>query len=381
MRRFINFVILIAGTFYLAIIYKSRGFIFLGYAELLLAGMGLIYNLFGLFRIRIFLEAPLGITEVGKEVPVKIRLENYSIFPTGKIWIQLAEEYSLSNRKKRTGFCVTAGGRRRGEQCRTAVLHMQWLSGHVGTTVMRIRKARSFDLFGMLALPVPGKAYRDREEIMVLPPVYQIPIDIGQNARDFTAEQERYLSEGEEKNALELFQIREYQPGDKIRSIHWKLSAKEDELMVKEYQETVSCPVLLFLDMTEQKERKVKAWKKDLKGKEQLLTVLLSLSCSMVQNSCSHFVIWYDEAEKDIKRYRVEKREDTYILLQRLVHPGSRPESFSLEEAYMARYHMRAYAAKLVLNRELQLNCNGERVISYDARRLKESLMEQEIFI
>ena len=40
-------------------------------------------------------------------------------------------------------------------------------------------------------------------------------------------------SDGELTN--DLLQLREYQPGDRIKDIHWKMTAKTDELMVKEY--------------------------------------------------------------------------------------------------------------------------------------------------
>lgn len=38
----------------------------------------------------------------------------------------------------------------------------------------------------------------------------------------------------------ELKEIREYRPGDRLQNIHWKLSSKLDELMVKEFQESAS---------------------------------------------------------------------------------------------------------------------------------------------
>ncbi len=41
-------------------------------------------------------------------------------------------------------------------------------------------------------------------------------------------------------------QIREYRSGDSIKDIHWKLSAKTDELMVKEYEEIKELYYLVF---------------------------------------------------------------------------------------------------------------------------------------
>ena len=38
-----------------------------------------------------------------------------------------------------------------------------------------------------------------------------------------------------EKNPPEVSEIREYRPGDRMHNIHWKLSAKRDEIMVYEF--------------------------------------------------------------------------------------------------------------------------------------------------
>ncbi len=46
----------------------------------------------------------------------------------------------------------------------------------------------------------------------------------------------------------ETFAIREYQPGDRIRQIHWKLTEKFDSLMVRDYGLPIQNTVLLLLE-------------------------------------------------------------------------------------------------------------------------------------
>lgn len=45
MKRIVGFLVIIAGTFYLSLIYKSDGLIFLGYTEIVVMSLLLIYNL------------------------------------------------------------------------------------------------------------------------------------------------------------------------------------------------------------------------------------------------------------------------------------------------------------------------------------------------
>ena len=69
----------------------------------------------------------------------------------------------------------------------------------------------------------------------------------------------RRVSQGDEASRLskgkagshhdEFHRIREYRPGDELRSIHWKTSARRNELMVREYRELRDQRLLLILDL------------------------------------------------------------------------------------------------------------------------------------
>ena len=45
-----------------------------------------------------------------------------------------------------------------------------------------------------------------------------------------------------------LVNIRPYQPGDQLKNIHWKISAKKDDLHTKEFEQTVSTKLVILLN-------------------------------------------------------------------------------------------------------------------------------------
>ena len=45
-----------------------------------------------------------------------------------------------------------------------------------------------------------------------------------------------------------LINIRPYVPGDQLKNIHWKLSAKSDDLQTKEFEQTVSTKLVILMD-------------------------------------------------------------------------------------------------------------------------------------
>src|SRR3972149_9785062 len=57
------------------------------------------------------------------------------------------------------------------------------------------------------------------------------------------------LSRSKHKGSgFEFDQIREYQPGDDIRFIDWKGSARSNKLLVRQYNEERSRTIMLFVD-------------------------------------------------------------------------------------------------------------------------------------
>ena len=250
MRRLVDFVLIVLATFYMAVIYNSKSLVFLAYAEIFIVLLLFLYNCIVFFKLKVIIDAPLGITEFHKKIPIRIVIYNYSKLPTGKISIQLSESYALRPKKKKTVFYASVAGKRHGQAYASAEIHTLWQPRYVGKAVVRLKKVRCFDLLGVLNLPLPKKSYQASEKVTVLPEIFPVSVEMGVRSREFAMEQERYLFTGAEEYNTEQFQIREYQQGDRLRNIHWKLSAKEDELMVREYFPAMSCPVLFFLDLS-----------------------------------------------------------------------------------------------------------------------------------
>lgn len=81
------------------------------------------------------------------------------------------------------------------------------------------------DVFGLTAVELP---VRGTQTVLVYPRVYRLS-PWGRNPL-------RRLEEfGRSRQREEFEELREYSPGDPLRDIHWKTTAKRDELIVKEF--------------------------------------------------------------------------------------------------------------------------------------------------
>ena len=88
---------------------------------------------------------------------------------------------------------------------------------------------------------------------------------------------------GEDRS--EVYQLREYRPGDDIRQIHWKLSSKLDELILKEASQPESRSHLVF-------------WDKRTGGTPQqmdaLAEVVSSAGMALLQSGVPYTLCWTD---------------------------------------------------------------------------------------
>ena len=109
---------------------------------------------------------------------------------------------------------------------------------------MSVEKVKAQDYLRLFSR---GSEKKDQsEEVMVLPMIHKITgaaiISTGRKFWKDSCFQKIRIGE----DTSEVFDIREYRSGDTSHRIHWKLSAKTDDFMVKEYSLPMERTVLLF---------------------------------------------------------------------------------------------------------------------------------------
>ena len=98
------------------------------------------------------------------------------------------------------------------------------------------------DIMGLLRIRMPLSLER---EIDVIPAGGQQPVHRAESYMSGLSETEESSRKG--NDFAEVSDIREYVPGDRIRDIHWKLSAGKDVLMVKERVAVAGSEMVLML--------------------------------------------------------------------------------------------------------------------------------------
>ena len=185
-------------------------------------------------------------------------------------------------------------------------------------------------------------------------------------SRNFPVEGDEYEKERSGDDPSEIFQIREFRPGDRMQQIHWKSSARSGELMTKEYSMPCGCKVLLLLELS-QKEG-------GAKRADHFFELAASLCFSMLEAECPHFVAWYDEKEGQIRRHAVKKEQDLYEMLDLLMRDSFYKQEYDVKAAYFSSYPEGTYSTVLILDKEGNLQRDEEDTVTFGEEELKESL-------
>ena len=169
--------------------------------------------------------------------------------------------------------------------------------------------------------------------IVIMPKMQNIDMRISNSVRNFMGESEEYSKTQKGDDLSEIFDIREYKPGDKIQNIHWKMSAKTDEIMVKDLSMPVGCGVGIFINLNDSEVSN------DYNSNLNIvLESVISISFSLLMQKCKHIVVWSDGSSKMLSGTVISKEEHFFELVQRLLYNHPVEDSEFIVDKFWKEY-------------------------------------------
>lgn len=374
MENLILYLAVLGGLAYTAVLYGSEDLLLLVFGGIGWMGISYLYLAIQLFFIKVRLTLPISMVEQGGETELLLEISNRGILPAPKLKICLGCKNRSS--KKRTRQTV------RGQaavQSRT-MLYCPIVGKHCGCCEYRLKRIRIYDPTGLFYLT---KWSRQRVEMQVLPRIFGTVVQVTERARNFIGEAEVYDDRKAGPDVSEVFALRPFRDGDRIQNIHWKLSAKEEELIVRENSLPLGCSVVLLLDLLGRVEET-----------DGVLTVAAAISCALVEQKCAHYIAWYDRQERDIVRMRIYQEEELYLFFLQLYMEDTgkmrgtkgRGQKISggiekIAELYREKYRMELAPSEISVSRKLEIKSGEEIQFKIDRRRMEQALSEVEFVV
>ena len=304
-NRFSYLVVLI-GALLFFVFYNGYISYYVLLVTLALPWISLLVSLPGVFGLRLKFLAETDQVTKGQSVPLQFVIDNRLPLVSGRARVQLHTYNSLTGETQEEYFTFTASRKP------LRVVH-RLVSSHCGQITCQLRKGRVCDYMGIFSFPIPLSRCPVCR-VTVYPAVHYPELSIEQVfLPDGDGDSYSQTKPGDDPS--ELFDLREYREGDKISRIHWKLSQKTGDLLVREFGLPISDRVLFVLDPNGS-------------GKEVdlLLDLFATLSHYLLSRELAHHVAFWKGKEQQFILQKVTDRGTALPVLEALLKNPRDPE-------------------------------------------------------
>ena len=138
------------------------------------------------------------------------------------------------------------------------VFEIEYIPKLCGIVELSCTKAMAYDVLGLVDLSIKMP---ETKSITVYPKKVAIQLEKRNDAGSIR-DGDQYEKNKKGMDMSDIYDMREYIPGDNIRRVHWKLSSKLDNMVIREGSDTSYYDTILLLDIGLNNQEK--AYKKEL---------------------------------------------------------------------------------------------------------------------
>lgn len=277
---------------------------------LLLPLLSLLLSLPGMCCVRVFVDLPLAAAPRNQPFPMRLLVENRAYFPAARVRLHLRYTNALSgDSTAESVFLPALHGKQR--------IDREGRSQHCGKVSICLEEIRCYDFLGLFTCrrktPPPGNLF-------ILPDMSPLQLPMEPSIAS-EPESDTFSNVKPGDDPSEIFDVRPYREGDRLRSIHWKLSSRTGELMVKEFSLPIRSTALVMIDLFG-----------DISLLDMLLDHLTALSLCLLENNQEYEVQWYDAGAVALRQVHISQLDDFYALLNRLMEAPAPLEGMPIPE-------------------------------------------------
>jgi hypothetical protein len=172
-------------------------------------------------------------------------------------------------------------GEKQTQKCRENKVQVSFTPIYCGYIKVYTEKIYTHDFLGLFTI---YRKCNDAIGIIIYPDGFAMDIVFAENINAVT-DNDEYSMTRAGSDISEIYGIREYIPGDPIRSIHWKLSEKTDKVMVREFGLPLAQSVLLQFVKPQGAKLHPKSW-------DVIAEVFYSMCVSLINKGIIPAIIW-----------------------------------------------------------------------------------------
>jgi len=254
------------------------------------------------------------------EIEFEIVITNKGILPISSARVRIT--YGLYHSKKREKKWIPFSIRARSEQ----VIRIKLKCEHAGYLMVTCNRIQVYDFFKVFKVSKRSKA---SERVLVYPDVKMIPLEVDEQRLYGNEEEDGFEQDMPGDDPSQVFDFREYREGDKLQRVHWKLSSKKNELIVREFSKPIIIHTGVLIDFCENK-------KTTGEGISDILERASAVCYTLLQRKIRFYVMWFCSANGKFERYFVDSEENFYLLISSLANEKATNDKDILLNEYLS---------------------------------------------
>lgn len=300
-----------------------------------------ILNIYISRRIKVRFLLPAHKTVGRSVVPVQIEVVNPTVFPVPNLEIFIEHHSAFENDKKKNVAKINLPLLSK----ETQTLRMNIASLHLGEIDLIIKKCRVYDILRLFKFKVRGKGYENclKETTLFVYPQYSHMENSVADYSGIGIDSDEFSPDKKGDDPSQVFGIHEYIEGDKPNRIHWKLTAKQDQVMVKDYSLSMSYAVHIFVNLNTEK----------AKDYDAVIEGALSVSMMLTDRGIAHTVLWADKKANTVTSINVKDESEHYECAELLIKSKTYSDSeeavfpFTTDSEQLCCGHLIVFSKKL----------------------------------
>ena len=246
------------------------------------------------------------ISEKGIGIPIKLIIKNKRLIPAVRVDVEMSTENHFDRIPSKT--CIVTSLKSKEEK----ITGFDFSSAYCGKIDIAAEGIRVYDPFALICIK---KRLELKLYTAVLPSIHRLN-DLIEYKLTEQIEGDTFSQYKCGDDPSEIFDVRDYQDGDKYRRIHWKLSFKQEKLMVKELSSPIDDSVTIMVDLC------VGDWLRCIELVDAVMEEVYSLSVYFLENDILHRICWYDSRRDELFTVKIQCESDMYEAMDRLLDTG-----------------------------------------------------------
>lgn len=264
-------------------------------------------------------------------------------------------DYEIETRKGVRGYAPGKGN---------VFLDFQVISQYCGVFSLRVKELKVYDYLML---------FSEKKKVDILCETVVLPMGGKANIGNQKNQYEQ-LFEEETQDAIvpinqppEMDQIRKYQQGDSMKDIHWKLSARNEDVLSKIYQEDRSRQLSFFLDLRTTEPM-------SMERMDAFFELVHAISVGLLKEGISQRIWWYDFTEKCVVILQVQEMDDLVFVMEELIKNIHFYQTGTGDEAVEAYRSQTSKQQEICLDAKLRLFQQSEFLTKFTEKQYQKEL-------